>query len=393
MAKEQKSFAIFYVLGLALLIGVSGAVWHFWKGKQSHQNDEEKARATALAEGPKVAVVTAWKGPSMRKIVLVGEALPDKQTTLYSKVSGYLAKISVDVGDHVKEGQFIAEIQSPEIDHQIKTLQATIDNKMRILERTKELASQGFFSKQSLDNAQTEVAVAQSQLSELRTVSRFRVLNAPFAGVVTKRYADQGALVQNAATNQTSALPIVTIADTTHLKVSVYIEQSEAPNIKPGLETEIVDAANLTRKVKGRVSRISGELDSKTRTLLTEVDFDNSKGEFVAGSFVNVNVLLPATSYVEVPSSALVTRDKKNFAAIVGPDSHIQLRLVEVASTDGKVLRVGNGISEGDKVALSLPASVGDGAKVSPTPAPPGTPGPPPAPTPVASPAPPVAKP
>ncbi len=384
MAKSegQKSFAIFYVLGLALLIGVAGAVWHFWKGKQAHQSEEEKVRATALAEGPKVAVIAAWKGASVRKLVLVGEALPDKQTTLYSKVSGYLAKISVDVGDKVKAGQFIAEIQSPEIDQQMKTLQASIDNKQRLLGRTKELEAQGFFSKQSLDNAQTDVTIARSQLIELRTVSRYRILNAPFAGVVTKRFADPGALVQNAATNQTSALPIVTIADTTKLKVSVYVEQGEAPNIKPGLEAEIVDASNPARKVKGKVSRISGELDPKTRTLLAEVDFDNRNGEFVAGSFVNVNLLMPATSYIEIPAGALVSRDKKSFAAIVGADSHVQLRAIEVANTDGKVLRVASGVAEGDKVALSLPASVGDGARISPTPPPPGTPGVPPAPTP-----------
>lgn len=379
MAKESapKSFAIFYVLGLALLIAVAGAVWHFWKGKEVRQDEEAKVRATALAEGPKVAVTPAWQGSSVRRLTLVGEALPDKQATLYSKVSGYLARISVDVGDRVKAGQFIAEIQSPEIDQQINTLKAGIENKQKILQRTKDLASQGFFSKQSLDNAQTEVNVSQSQLSELRTVSRFRVLNAPFDGVVTRRFADPGALVQNAATNQTSALPIVTIADTRKLKVSVYVEQSEAPNVKPGQEAEIVDAANQTRKVKGKISRISGELDARTRTLLAEVDFDNSSGTFVAGSFVNVIVLIPATSYVEVPASALVSREKKSLVAIVGPDSQVRLQPVEVAGTDGKVLRIASGVAVGDKVALSLPAGVGDGARVSPSAAPPGTPGPP----------------
>ncbi|MSQ59622.1 MAG: efflux RND transporter periplasmic adaptor subunit [Betaproteobacteria bacterium] len=372
----NKSFAVFYVLGFALLVVVAGAVWFFWKGKEAHQSEEVKTREAALAQGPKVAVVSAWKGPSTRKLVLVGEALPDKQATLYSKVSGYLAKISVDVGDRVKAGQFIAEIQSPEIDQQMNTLKAGIENKQRVLDRTKDLAAQGFFSKQSQDNAQTELNVAQSQLNELRTVSRFRVLNAPFDGVVTRRYADPGALVQNAATNQTSALPIVTIADISKLKVSVYVEQAEAPNIKPGLEVEIADAANAARKVKGKVSRVAAELDSRTRTLLTEVDFDNSKGEFVAGSFVNVILSIPATAFIEVPASALVSRDKKNFAAIVGADANVQLRPIEVAGTDGKVLRIASGVAEGDKVALSLPASVGDGAKVSPTPPPPGTPGP-----------------
>ncbi|MBM3395116.1 MAG: efflux RND transporter periplasmic adaptor subunit [Betaproteobacteria bacterium] len=379
MAHEStpRSFAIFYLLGLALLIGVGGAVWHFWKGKEAERSAEAQARANALAEGPKLAVVTAWMGSPVRKLTLVGEALPEKQTTLYAKVSGYLAKIAVDVGDRVKAGQFIAEIQSPEIDQQINTLKAGIENKQKILERTKDLADQGFFSRQSLDNAQTEVNVSESQLGELRTLSRYRVLNAPFDGVITRRFADPGALVQNAATNQTSALPIVTIADIKRLKVSIYIEQAEAPNITPGLEAEIVDAANAERKVKGKISRISAELDPRTRTLLAEVDFDNSAGTFVAGSFVNVQLLLPATAYVEVPASALVTRDKKTFAAHVAPDSTVKLLPVEVANTDGKVLRVAKGIAQGDQIALNVPASVVDGARVSVTPPPPGTPGPP----------------
>jgi len=214
------------------------------------------------------------------------------------------------------------------------------------------------------------VKVAESQLSELRTVSGYRTLRAPFAGVVTQRYADPGALVQNAATNQVSALPVVTISNTVRLKVSVYVEQGDAPNIKPGLEAEIVDASNPQSSVMGKVTRTGGELDSKTRTLLTEVDFDNSKGRFVAGSFVNVSLLIPATSYVEAPASALVSRDKKTLVAVVGADNRVALRPITVAGTDGRVLRVAAGLNEGEKVVLNLPTTVADGGKISPAAAP-----------------------
>jgi hypothetical protein len=215
------------------------------------------------------------------------------------------------------------------------------------------------------------------------------MLTAPFAGVVTARYADPGALVTNASSNQTAALPLVTISDTSKLKVTVYAEQSEAPNVKPGLEAEIIDAANPQRKVKGTVTRVSGELDSRTRTLLTEVDFDNSQGQFVAGSFVNVNLLIPAVSYVEVPAPALVSRDKKTMLAVVTPEKTIRLQPVEVAGTDGKVLRVASGLNEGERVALSLPPSVNDGGHINPVPVP-GVPAP--AAVPPAPPTPPPAK-
>ena len=113
--------------------------------------------------------------------------------------------------------------------------------------------------------------------------------------------------------------------------------------------------------------------------MLTEVDFDNSKGQFVAGSFVNVSLLVPAISYVEVPATALISRDKKTLVAVVGADNRVTLHPITVASTDGKVLRVAAGLNEGEKVVLNLPTTVADGGKVNPAPAPgaPAAPAPP----------------
>ncbi len=362
----QRSFFIFYVLAAVFTIVLCGGVYYVWQSKQHREGDEARSRAALVDAGPTVGVAIAVRGPSTRKINLVGEALPFTSATLYSKVSGYLTKISVDTGDRVKAGQFIAEIQSPEIDQQIHTAQVALENKRRLLERTRDLAEKGFFSKQSLDNAETDVQVAESQLSELRTLSGYRVLKAPFTGVVTARYADPGAMVTNAASNQTSALPLVTISDISRLKVTVYVEQSEAPNVKIGTEAEIVDAANPDRHVKGRVSRVSGELDAKTRTLQTEVDFDNSKGEFLAGSFVNLSLVIPATSYVEVPVPALVVRDKKTMVATLTADNRAKLIPINVAGTDGKMVRIASGLNEGERVILGLPNTLADGARVAP---------------------------
>jgi RND family efflux transporter MFP subunit len=379
---EQRSFLMFYLLGTLLALGIAGGVYYVWQGKQKREAQEASTRAVALEAGPSVTLAAAARGPGVRKLLLVGEALPYETTTLYSKVSGYLTKITVDVGDRVQGGQLIAEIQSPVIDQQIEAATIALENKRRVLKRTQDLAAKGFFSEQALDSAETDVKVAESQLSELRTVSGYRTLRAPFAGVVTQRYADPGALVQNAATNQVSALPVVTISNTGRLKVSVYVEQGDAPSIKPGLEAEIVDASNPQSSVIGKVTRTGGELDPKTRTLLTEVDFDNSKGRFVAGSFVNVSLLIPATAYVEVPSAALVARDKKTLVAVVGADNRVTLRPITVAGTDGRVLRLAAGLAEGEKVVLNLPTTVAEGGKINPAPAPPGVPAPAPAPAP-----------
>lgn len=373
--QRRESFLIFYVAVFVFVAVAGAAVYYFWSAKQNHVAQEAQARAVQLEQGPTVVVATSGRGPSVRKVNLVGEALPYKTATLYAKVGGYLTRIAVDKGDLVKSGQFIAEVQSPESEAQLRGAVADLENKQRLLERARDLAAKGFYSPQALENAQTDVRVAQDRVAELRTMLGYRLLHAPFSGTVTARYVDPGALVTNATSNQSSAQPVVTVSDTSKLRVTMYVEQGDAPVVKPGTEVEIADPANPDRRAKAKVSRVTGGLDPKTRTLLTEVDFDNTKGEFLSGSFVNVSVLLPTRSYVEVPAPALVTRSGKTFLAVVGDDTHIKLTPIEVAGTDGKTIRVANGIGENVRVALNLPNNVPDGAKINPAP-PPGTPSP-----------------
>jgi RND family efflux transporter MFP subunit len=194
----------------------------------------------------------------------------------------------------------------------------------------------------------------------------YRSLYAPYAGVVTGRYVDAGALITNAANNQTSSQPVVTIADPSKLRVSVYVEQVDAIYVRPGIEAEIIDTANPAQRIKATVSRVAGELDPRTRTLLAEVDFDNRSGTFIPGSFVNVSLAVPQVSYIEVPAAALVVRDRKNFVAVLGNDNHIKLTPIEIAGTDGSSVKLVNGVSEGTRVVLSLANTVPDGAKVNP---------------------------
>ena len=377
MQRQRGSFVVFLIIGIVLIVAAGGGVLYYSKAREAREAGEAREKADKAAAGINVTVAKSQKGPNFRKITLVGEALPHKSVTLYSKVSGYLSRINVDVGDVVKQGQVIAEVTSPELDAQVATINAGLSNKRQIAKRTRELAGAGFFSQQALDTADTDVRVAEAQIAEVRTLSSYRTLRAPFAGVVTARYADLGALVTNAASNQTSALPLVTIADTSKLKITVYAEQAEAPVVKVGLDVDVIDAAAPERKVSGKIARTSGELDTRTRTLRTEVEFDNSEGRFIAGSFVNASLLIPATSFIEVPAGALVTKDKKPFVVIVGKDGKAHFVPIVVAGTDGKVLRIASGLDEGVVVAVSPPASLAEGAKVNPQ-TPPGAPPAPP---------------
>lgn len=370
MQRRRDSFVVFYIIAFVLVAAASAAVWWFWQDKQSHLADDAKARAAQLDAGPTVVVGQSVRGSAARKINLTGELRPWKATTLYSKVGGYLSKITVDVGDRVHAGQLIAEVQAPELEAEYKSAVSEMENRERLAQRTRDLAAKGFFSQQALDNADTDVRTTRGRVDTLRSQMGYRSLYAPYAGVVTGRYVDPGALITNAANNQTSSQPVVTVSDPATLRVSVYVEQVDARYVRPGIEAEIIDTANPTQRIKAKVSRVAGELDPKTRTLLAEVDFDNRAGTFIPGSFVNVSLMVPQTSYIEVPASALVVRDRKNFVAALEADNHIKLTPIEIAGTDGASVKIAGGLGEGVRVVLSLPNTVPDGARVNPAAAP-----------------------
>jgi RND family efflux transporter MFP subunit len=370
MAERRNSFLIFYVF---LFVGVAvaaGAVYWFYKGKEERLAEEAKARSAQVDKGPLVATAVTTRGPDFRRVNLIGEALPYKSATLYGKVSGYLTRIAVDTGDRVRAGQFIAEVTSPELDAQYRSAQASLENRQRLLDRTRNLAEKGFFSQQALDNAETDVKTQGDQVREIKTMQSYRTLTAPFDGMVTARYADVGTLVTNATSNRSSAQPVVTISDTSRLRVTVYVDQQDAGFIKPGTQVEISDASNAEIKGKATVSRVTGQLDPRTRTMMAEVDVDNAKGTFIPGSFVTVSLLIPARSYVEAPAGALVTREGKTFVPVLDAENKVKLTPIEVAGTDGKVIRIANGVETGVKLALNLPNTVSDGSRVNPAPAP-----------------------
>lgn len=370
MQRRRDSFLVFYIIAFVLVGVTAAAVWWYWQSKNARLAEEAKARTAQVEAGPMLTVGKTLRGPTARKITLTGELRPWKATTLYSKVGGYLSRITVDVGDRVRAGQLIAVVQAPELESEYRSTVSEMENRERVAQRTRELAEKGFFSQQARDNADTDVRTARGRVDTLRSQLGYRSLYAPFAGVVSARYVDPGALITNAANNQTSSQPVVTVSDTSKLRVSVYVEQVDARYVQPGVEAEIIDAADPAQRIKAAVSRVAGELDPKTRTLLTEVDFDNRAGKLIPGSFVNVVLTVPQNSYVEMPATALVVRDRKNFAAVLDADNHVRLTPVEIAGTDGMSLKIASGLAEAVPVVLNLPNTVPDGAKINPAPAP-----------------------
>jgi RND family efflux transporter MFP subunit len=354
--------------GTVMVLLLAGILIFLILHHRSHIRHEEAQLRKVQQAGPVVVVVVAaHASPPERTLVLQAEARPFLSATLYAKVSGYLREITVDKGDQVTANQVLALIEAPEIDRQYQAALADANYKRANARRYENLVGSGVVSVQDADLAVTQSDVSVANLRTQGTQRAYEVLRAPFNGTVTARFADPGALVQNATSAQTGALPVVTVAQLDRLRVYVYLAQADAAFVHVGNVADIRVPERPGRTYKASVTRISGELDPRTRMMLTELDVDNQAGEIVPGSFIEASLAIKTPPYVEIPSEALVLRnDTKTFVAVVSPDRKVHFQPVIVAYDDGQVVRLISGLSAGQKVALNLGDSVAEGAIVRP---------------------------
>jgi RND family efflux transporter MFP subunit len=349
------------VLVAAAILAVALVALHF-TGLSSARVDLNQA----TAKGPLVQVVEAGAAPALRTVTVLASVTPYQQATLYAKVSGYLSKVLVDKGDAVKTGQLLATIESQETEAQYNSARADLANKQRIAQRYDQLLRQNAIAAQQADQADADARVAAATLQQYATLRSYQRLVAPFDGRVTARFADPGALVQNATTSQTAAQPVVTISDDTRLRIDAYVQQDVAPFVHEGDAVEIVDAANSGRSLIAKLTRVSGQLDPRTRTMLVEAAIDNKDRFFLGGSFAYMTLHVPVASSTQVPVGALITQGDDQFIAVVGPDSRLRYIKVAVASTDGDTVTLATGVKPGTRIAVDLPAEAIDGALVNP---------------------------
>jgi RND family efflux transporter MFP subunit len=349
------------VLVAAAITAVAVIILHH-TGLSSERSD----LADATSKGPIVQVVRANAAPALQTVTVLASVTPYQQATLYAKVSGYLANVLVDKGDHVKTGQLLATIESQETDAQYNSARADLINKERIAQRYDQLLRQSAVAAQQADQADADARVARATLDQFATLKSYERLVAPFDGQVTARFADPGALVQNAAGSQTASQPVVTLSDDTRLRIDAYVQQGVAPFVHQGDAAQIVDAANTGRSLTAKITRVSGQLDPRTRTMLVEVQLDNKDKFLLGGSFAYMTLHVPVTRATQVPVGALITRGNDQFVALVGADSRLHYVKVAVASTDGDTVNLADGIKPGTRIAVDLPAEAADGGLVQP---------------------------
>ena len=347
------------LLGIAAVIVVAAVVLHY-----THISAARADLERDTAKGPQVQVITAQASGGMRDITILADVRPYQEATLYAKVSGYLGKVLVDKGDTVKTGQLLATIESQETDAQYASAAADLANKKQIAQRYDQLAHQNAIAAQQKDQADADARVAQAVLSQNGTLKGYERITAPFDGKITARFADPGALMQNAANSQTSSQPVVTVSDDRRLRIDAFVQQQDAPFVHAGDNADIVDAANKSRKVSAKVSRVSGALDPRTRTMLVEVMLDNPDEALLSGSFAYMTLHVPEPSATQIPVGAMITRGSDQFIALVDQNSRLHLVKIQVAATDGDTITLAQGLKPGTKIAVDLPSEAVDGAPV-----------------------------
>jgi RND family efflux transporter MFP subunit len=359
---------LLYGLGLGGLAIALVAVFLIFFSRSSQAKSEAASRQAAVQAGPRVRVLRASLSEGVRQLKLEGEARPFASVTLYAKVSGYLRELKADRGDEVQPNQVLAVIESPELERQYEGAVADAKNKQAMAKRAMSLVPLGVVSTQEADVARTNAEIAQATVETLKTQKSYQVLRAPFRGTVTARHADPGALVQNAMSSQTSALPVLSVSQIERLRVFVYLDQRSAASVKVGdpAEIRVLERPDLVRK--GTVTRLSRELDLKSKTMLTEIHLDNADHAIIPGSFVSVSLRLATPQWIEVPVEALVFRGTEPFVAVVDGENRVKYRPVKIADQDGQRAQLLTGLSQGEVLALNLGESVSDGQKIQPVP-------------------------
>ncbi len=324
------------------------------------------------------------KTPVRTTLTLSGEFKPFQEVDLHAKVAGYIRTISVDVGDRVREGQVLAELEVPELVAQLQEAGASLERARSTHEashaaytRLKQASDQrpGLIAAQELEDAyardrETEAQVAQTEAAERRAsaLSDYSRIVAPFDGVVTKRYADTGALIQAGTSSSTQALPVVRLAEENRLRLVLPVPESAVRRIHVGTAVDVRVPA-LDRTLQGRVARLSDDLDRQTRTMETEIDVPNADGTLVAGMYAETELeLLRKDASLTLPIQTVSRNGKQATVLFVGAGNRVEERVVQIGIEGAHRLEIVGGLAEGDQVVVGSRSQFRPGEVVEPRP-------------------------
>jgi len=364
--EARSAHSRFSMTGLALLLMAGSGIGILWARQSRRVGNEAKSRSQEAAAGARVRVATAEQKGGAGWLTVQGEAQPYVSATLYPKVSGFLRQIGVDKGSPVRKGQVLAVLEASETDRDAAALRADYENKRRTAERHRALARDGILSAQALEDSEAAARVAKERLASQSVVQGYQRVVAPFSGVITQRFADPGALLQNGGATS-AAQPLVNLAQVDRLRVVLHLDQQAAARVQVGTPVDVFPAGrpDLMRKI--RISRRSGAVDPRTRTLSVEADLDNGDSAFLPGGAITARLQVPQVlAGPRVPSEAVFLRESKPCLAIVSPDQRLVIRQVLLGDDTGSWVQVLSGLNPGERVILSPAITLKDGDRVVP---------------------------
>jgi RND family efflux transporter MFP subunit len=334
---------------------------------------------SAKAEARTVAVARASRTALSNSMTLQAEFRPYQDVLVHAKVSGYVNPIRVDIGDEVKAGDLLATLEVPELRDQLagavaSERQAEAVHSIAHLDNERlegvNRSQPNLVAQQDLDSAAEKDAATEAALSTARAdADRYKSLvdytrvTAPFAGVITKRFVDNGALVEAGTSSNTE--PIVELSESDLLRLRFPVPEAETPLIRKGGTVEVsVDALHHT--FEARIARDSWDIDRSTRTMIVEVDVPNPDGAYKAGMYASVTLPLEtAGAAIAIPLQALSEGDNPSVLA-VGADNKVELRRVAVGIRTSSLAEIRSGLAEGDLVVVGERAGLEPGATVTP---------------------------
>jgi len=316
---------------------------------------------SSTAEPPKqvsplsVQTVLPKRGPVTRFVTLPAEIKPYQQATIYAKVPGYLKTITVDKGDHVKEGDLIADIEEPEILADLQKYKAEVEvaelDFKRLDESRKKLPD--LVVPQTVDNARGKLDIAKANLERTETLLNYAKIKAPFAGIITKRNVDPGAFIP-AATSGSAAqnVAIVTLTDLNRVRVQVAVPELESSLIAVGQPVTLAVDGLPGRSFQGSITRFSYSLDDATKTMLAEIELQNPKLELRPGMYALAKIGIERKEdALLLPTDALLL-EKAGPSVFVITENKAKKTVVKTGFNDGTNAEVLSGIKPEQPVIL-----------------------------------------
>lgn len=369
------------------------------------------AKADASEEAlPTAAVAVVKRAPVESAITLSGVFHAYQQVDVHAKVAGYIRNIYVDVGDHVKAGQTLAVLEVPELNaevagakaglrrakdavtragsnvHSAESIHTAYHAAYARLKQASE-ARAGLIAEQELDDslakdkdseakvdgdkaalaeAESQLAVAQADLQRMTAMEDYTHVTAPFAGVVTKRYADTGTMIQAGTSSDTQSMPVVQLAEYTKLRLVVPVPESAVPELQLG-STVQVHVTAMNQDFEGRVARFADALSDETRTMHTEIDVKNADGALKEGMYAEAKLILKQhKDALTVPIQALERNRSGGTVLLVNAQGRIERRQVKLGVESSDRVEIVAGLGENDRVIVGNRGEFREGQRVQP---------------------------